>query len=60
MKRKRATASQTQTLQNVFARTAFPSTALREALARSLGMRPRTVQIWFQNKRQATRKSCSN
>jgi hypothetical protein len=56
MKRKRATVSQTQALQKVFEKTAFPSTALREALARRLDMTPRTVQIWFQNKRQAARK----
>lgn len=55
-KRKRATAVQTQILQNAFAKTAFPSTLQREYLARRLGMSPRTVQIWFQNKRQAARK----
>ncbi|KAL0139608.1 hypothetical protein V8B55DRAFT_1577917 [Mucor lusitanicus] len=56
MKRRRATVSQTQALQRVFDTTAFPSTGLRENLARHLGMPPRTVQIWFQNKRQAARK----
>ncbi|GAA5806641.1 hypothetical protein HPULCUR_012184 [Helicostylum pulchrum] len=56
IRRKRATVKQTQTLQKVFERTAFPSTILRENLARHLGMSPRTVQIWFQNKRQAVRK----
>ncbi|KAK4515415.1 copper-binding transcription factor [Mucor velutinosus] len=56
IKRRRATVSQTQALQRVFDKTAFPSTGLREHLARHLGMPPRTVQIWFQNKRQAARK----
>ncbi|CAO3624230.1 unnamed protein product [Mucor fragilis] len=56
IKRRRATVSQTQALQRVFDKTAFPSTGLRENLARHLGMPPRTVQIWFQNKRQAARK----
>ncbi|KAL7318448.1 hypothetical protein PS15m_001691 [Mucor circinelloides] len=56
IKRRRATVSQTQALQRVFEKTAFPSTGLRENLARHLGMPPRTVQIWFQNKRQAARK----
>ncbi|KAI8639343.1 hypothetical protein BD408DRAFT_421624 [Parasitella parasitica] len=56
IKRRRATVLQTQALQKVFDKTAFPSTGLRENLARHLGMSPRTVQIWFQNKRQAARK----
>ena len=56
IKRRRATALQTQELQKVFEKTAFPYTGLRENLARHLGMPPRTVQIWFQNKRQAARK----
>ncbi|KAG2193236.1 hypothetical protein INT46_004812 [Mucor plumbeus] len=56
IKRRRATVLQTQELQKVFEKTAFPSTGLRENLARHLGMSPRTVQIWFQNKRQAARR----
>ncbi|CAO3675269.1 unnamed protein product [Rhizopus microsporus] len=35
--------------------TCFPSTELRIELGKRLGMSPRTVQIWFQNKRQSTR-----
>lgn len=57
IRRKRATVKQTQALQKVFELTAFPSTILRENLARYLGMSPRTVQVWFQNKRQAARKT---
>ncbi|KAI7885439.1 uncharacterized protein EV154DRAFT_567756 [Mucor mucedo] len=57
IRRKRATVKQTQALQKVFEMTAFPSTILRENLARYLGMSPRTVQVWFQNKRQAARKT---
>lgn len=55
-KRKRASASQLKALQSIFESTAFPSTVLRENLARQLGMTPRTVQIWFQNRRQAVKK----
>ncbi|KAJ2413889.1 hypothetical protein H4218_001290 [Coemansia sp. IMI 209128] len=54
-KRKRANAQQLDVLNKVFSTTSFPSTELRTRLARDLGMTPRTVQIWFQNKRQASR-----
>ncbi|OZJ06352.1 hypothetical protein BZG36_00692 [Bifiguratus adelaidae] len=56
-KRKRATASQLQVLNRVFAQTFFPSTELRIQLGKELGMNPRTVQIWFQNKRQSFKSS---
>ncbi|KAJ2359006.1 hypothetical protein IWW50_000066 [Coemansia erecta] len=54
-KRKRASPQQLEVLNEVFASTSFPSTEMRNRLARQLGMTPRTVQIWFQNKRQASR-----
>ncbi|KAJ2006941.1 hypothetical protein GGI02_004607 [Coemansia sp. RSA 2322] len=54
-KRKRANAEQLEALSRVFAVTSFPSTEVRNRLARELGMTPRTVQIWFQNRRQASR-----
>jgi hypothetical protein len=54
-KRKRATSGQLRVLNNVFASTFFPSTELRIALGKELNMSPRTVQIWFQNKRQSWR-----
>jgi hypothetical protein len=54
-KRKRASSKQLEVLNKVFDRTFFPSTQLRAELGRQLGMSPRTVQIWFQNKRQAFR-----
>jgi len=54
-KRKRATSHQLKTLNDVFASTFFPSTELRIALGKQLNMSPRTVQIWFQNKRQSWR-----
>lgn len=43
---------QSKVLQEYFEQTPFPSTELREELSRTLKMRPRTIQIWFQNQRQ--------
>lgn len=55
VKRRRATSYQLQVLNKVFEQTFFPSTQLRADLGQQLGMSPRTVQIWFQNRRQAMR-----
>ena len=46
-KRKRADADQLRVLNEVYARTAFPSTEERQDLALRLGMSPRSVQIWY-------------
>ncbi|KAK9389094.1 hypothetical protein V1515DRAFT_335212 [Lipomyces mesembrius] len=54
-KRKRATQQQVNRLNEVFQQTFFPSTEQRLELSRELGMTPRTVQIWFQNRRQGWR-----
>lgn len=54
-KRKRASGKQLETLNMVYARTAFPTTEERHELARQLDMSPRSVQIWFQNRRQSQR-----
>ncbi|SAL97825.1 hypothetical protein [Absidia glauca] len=54
-KRRRASNKQLQVLNRVFQHTFFPSTQVRAQLGRQLGMSPRTVQIWFQNRRQAIR-----
>ncbi|CAO3612527.1 unnamed protein product [Cunninghamella blakesleeana] len=54
-KRKRASPTQLSVLNRVFNQTYFPSTELRIELGKQLGMSPRTVQIWFQNKRQSLR-----
>ncbi|KAJ7496023.1 hypothetical protein B0H11DRAFT_881149 [Mycena galericulata] len=56
-KRKRADAAQLRVLNETYARTAFPSTEERLALAKALDMSPRSVQIWFQNKRQSMRQT---
>jgi homeobox protein YOX1/YHP1 len=45
-KRKRADAHQLKVLNETYARTAFPSTEERHALAKALDMSPRSVQIW--------------
>ncbi|KAF8481493.1 Homeodomain-like protein, partial [Gautieria morchelliformis] len=58
-KRKRADANQLRVLNATYQRTAFPSTQERESLAKELDMSPRSVQIWFQNKRQSMRQSRS-
>ncbi|CEP15401.1 hypothetical protein [Parasitella parasitica] len=54
-KRKRASPNQLMVLNRIFNQTYFPSTEIRIELGKQLGMSPRTVQIWFQNKRQALR-----
>ncbi|CAG8541894.1 14592_t:CDS:2, partial [Acaulospora colombiana] len=54
-KRKRANPNQLKVLNEVFQQTFFPSTEQRIQLGKQLGMSPRTVQIWFQNKRQSWR-----
>lgn len=60
-KRKRASKFQDSVLRKIFEHTHFPSTELREELGKSLRMNPRTVQIWFQNRRQAmSRKEIKN
>ncbi|KAK0455021.1 hypothetical protein EV421DRAFT_1896910 [Armillaria borealis] len=56
-KRKRADAAQLKILNETYARTAFPSTEERLALAKLLDMSARSVQIWFQNKRQSMRQT---
>lgn len=54
-KRKRASPHQLALLNQIFEYTFFPSTELRNAIGKELGMAPRTVQIWFQNRRQSWR-----
>ena len=56
------TPEQSKVLYAVLRETYFPSTQMREVLAKKLNMKPRTVQIWFQNQRQKkkTQKSYKN
>lgn len=46
---------QARILRRVLETTAFPTSDLRDNLAKILGMKARTIQIWFQNQRQKTR-----
>ena len=46
-RRARATPEQLEILNQVYARTPFPSTQERIDLAAVLGMTPRSVQIWY-------------
>ncbi|OAG33282.1 hypothetical protein NEIG_01032 [Nematocida sp. ERTm5] len=43
---------QNESLRRYFQLNPFPSSEARASISSSLGMRPRTVQIWFQNQRQ--------
>ncbi|KAJ7490616.1 hypothetical protein FB451DRAFT_1023780 [Mycena latifolia] len=54
---KRPDANQLRVLNDTYARTAFPSMEERLALAKALDMPPRSVQIWFQNKRCSMRQT---
>lgn len=49
--------AQTQTLESIFQRLPFPSKTVRKNLASHLNIPPKTIQVWFQNKRQAEKKS---
>lgn len=54
--RKRISLEQTETLQTLFdTGVHFPSREMRERLSRQLGLTTRTIQVWFQNRRQAAR-----
>lgn len=54
-KRKRASPQQLTLLNNIFEMTYFPSSDLRLAIGKELDMVPRSVQIWFQNRRSLWR-----
>ncbi|KAJ1964905.1 hypothetical protein GGI12_001136 [Dipsacomyces acuminosporus] len=50
-KRQRLKPEQTRRLMEVFEKTTKPDSEMRKALGKQLDMKPRTVQIWFQNRR---------
>lgn len=56
-KRKRASTFQIDSLRKVYNNEGqFPSSYRRDELAKELKMSPRSVQIWFQNQRQLSKK----
>ncbi|KAI7834239.1 Homeodomain-like protein, partial [Kickxella alabastrina] len=50
-KRHRLRPDQTRRLMEVFQKTTKPDSEMRKVLGKQLDMTPRTVQIWFQNRR---------
>jgi hypothetical protein len=54
-KRKRTAPDQLKVLEDIFNGHQHPNLLLRNQLAVQLGMTPRSVQIWFQNRRAKAR-----
>lgn len=55
-RRRRTSQRELEILENHFKINTLPSYTQREQLARDTGMTPRSVQVWFQNKRQSLKK----
>lgn len=51
LKRHRASWQQKMVLEKVFQTSQYPDLAMRTQLSQQIGMSPRKVQIWFQNRR---------
>lgn len=56
IKRSTFTPDQLSVLESAFAVNPLPALAMRHSLAEQLGLTPRTVQVWFQNRRQKMKK----
>lgn len=56
IKRSTFTPEQLHVLEEAFGTNPLPNLATRHALAEELGLTPRTVQVWFQNRRQKMKK----
>lgn len=56
VQRKRISPEQTNVLQGLFeSGIHFPNREMRDRLSNELDLSPRTIQVWFQNRRQAAR-----
>ncbi|KRH92086.1 putative Homeodomain-like, Homeodomain-related, Homeobox protein, partial [Pseudoloma neurophilia] len=55
--RKRTSKSQLKILEKTFESNKKPDSALRNQLSEQLGMTPRSVQVWFQNRRAKQKKT---
>ncbi|KXN66073.1 homeobox [Conidiobolus coronatus NRRL 28638] len=58
-RRKRVNTMQLKILNDQFSKNPFPSIEQRSKLSGMLGISPKSIQIWFQNKRQTLRNSGS-
>jgi len=56
-RRLRTTPEQLKILEEIYLYEKIPSLSLREELSVKLGMTPRRIQVWFQNKRAKERRS---
>lgn len=54
--RKKTTRRQLEVLERTFETNIRPDTRLRKMLAEQLGMTPRSIQVWFQNRRAKEKK----
>ncbi|EOB13276.1 Homeobox protein HD-10 [Nosema bombycis CQ1] len=54
--RKRTTKAQLRVLEKTYETCPRPDSALRKKLGEQLGMTPRSVQVWFQNRRAKIKK----
>ncbi|KAI5189563.1 hypothetical protein NECID01_0586 [Nematocida sp. AWRm77] len=55
--KERRSSTQSQFLSLLFSRNANPSSSLRKQIAEEFGMSPRSVQVWFQNRRAKEKKA---
>ncbi|KAG0418927.1 Homeobox protein HD-10 [Dictyocoela roeselum] len=58
--RRRTSKLQLKVLEKTFETTVKPDASLRKALGEQLGMTPRAVQVWFQNRRAKVKKMSKN
>lgn len=54
--RKKTTRQQLEVLERTFETNIRPDTRMRKMLAEQLGMTPRSIQVWFQNRRAKEKK----